>query len=357
MIDFYPLAGPVLFRFDPETAHGLTIKALKTGLVPPARGKDDPALHTRVWGLDFTNPVGLAAGFDKNAEVVDAMLNQGFGFVEPGSVTPRPQPGNPRPRLFRLVEQRAVINRMGFNNEGLEAFAQRLERRRTAGKQAPGIVGANLGKNKDTVDAADDYVIGVRRLAPLADYLVVNVSSPNTPGLRALQGRDPLRALLERVLEARASCGLTRNPPLLLKIAPDLTVEDKSDIAAVALESGIDGLIVSNTTIARPDSIPAAMRSEAGGLSGAPLFEASTSVLREIYALTGGKLPIVGVGGVATGADAYAKIRAGASLVQLYSAMVYAGPAVVHRIRRDLAELLRRDGFHSVAEAVGADHR
>ncbi|QCG97180.1 quinone-dependent dihydroorotate dehydrogenase [Azospirillum sp. TSA2s] len=357
MIDLYPLAGPLLFRFDPETAHGLTIKALKSGLVPPARGKDEPALHTRVWGLDFANPVGLAAGFDKNAEVVDAMLNLGFGFVEPGSVTPRPQPGNPRPRLFRLVEQRAVINRMGFNNEGLEAFAQRLERRRDSGKRAPGIVGANLGKNKDTVDAADDYVIGVRRLAPLADYLVVNVSSPNTPGLRALQGRDPLRALLERVLEARASCGLTRNPPLLLKIAPDLTVEDKSDIAAVALESGIDGLIVSNTTIARPDSIPAAMRSEAGGLSGAPLFEASTSVLREIYALTGGKLPIVGVGGVATGEDAYAKIRAGASLVQLYSAMVYAGPAVVHRIRRELAELLRRDGFRSVAEAVGADHR
>ncbi len=357
MIDLYPLAGPLLFRFEPETAHGLTIRMLKTGLVPPARGKDEPALHTRVWGLDFTNPVGLAAGFDKNAEVVDAMLNQGFGFVEPGSVTPQPQPGNPRPRLFRLVEQRAVINRMGFNNEGLEAFAERLERRRESAKRAPGIVGANLGKNKDTVDAADDYVIGVRRLAPLADYLVVNVSSPNTPGLRALQGRDPLRALLERVLEARAACGLSRNPPLLLKIAPDLTVEDKSDIAAVALESGIDGLIVSNTTIARPDSIPAAMRSEAGGLSGAPLFEASTSVLREIYALTGGKLPIVGVGGVATGEDAYAKIRAGASLVQLYSAMVYAGPAVVHRIRRELAELLRRDGFRSVAEAVGADHR
>ncbi|WP_376957337.1 quinone-dependent dihydroorotate dehydrogenase [Azospirillum sp. A26] len=357
MIDLYPLAGPLLFRFDPETAHGLTIKALKSGLVPPARGRDEPALHTRVWGLDFANPVGLAAGFDKNAEVVDAMLNLGFGFVEPGSVTPRPQPGNPRPRLFRLVEQRAVINRMGFNNEGLEAFAQRLERRRDSAKRAPGIVGANLGKNKDTVDAADDYVIGLRRLAPLADYLVVNVSSPNTPGLRALQGRDPLRALLERVLEARASCGLTRNPPLLLKIAPDLTVEDKSDIAAVALESGIDGLIVSNTTIARPDSIPAAMRSEAGGLSGRPLFEASTSVLREIYALTGGKLPIVGVGGVATGEDAYAKIRAGASLVQLYSAMVYAGPAVVHRIRRELAELLRRDGFRSVADAVGVDHR
>ncbi|MBP2301595.1 quinone-dependent dihydroorotate dehydrogenase [Azospirillum picis] len=357
MIDLYPVVGPMMFRFDPETAHGLTIKALKAGLVPAPRGTDEPALRTRVWGLDFANPVGLAAGFDKNAEVVDAMLKLGFGFVEPGSVTPRPQPGNPRPRLFRLVEQRAVINRMGFNNEGLEAFARRLEQRRDAGRRASGIVGANLGKNKDTVDAADDYVIGVRRLAPLADYLVVNVSSPNTPGLRALQGRDPLRALLERVLEARAACGLRRNPPLLLKIAPDLTVEDKGDIAAVALESGIDGLIVSNTTIARPDVIPADLRGEAGGLSGRPLFESSTTVLREIYALTGGRLPIVGVGGVGSGADAYAKIRAGASLVQFYSAMVYGGPALVHRIRSELAELLRRDGYGSVAEAVGADHR
>ncbi|PWC34188.1 quinone-dependent dihydroorotate dehydrogenase [Azospirillum sp. TSO35-2] len=357
MIDLFPLAGPLLFRFDPEVAHGLTIRALKAGVIPAGRGVDDPVLHTRVWGLDFTNPVGLAAGFDKNAEVVDATLKLGFGFVEPGSVTPRPQPGNPRPRLFRLVEQRAVINRMGFNNEGLEAFAQRLERRRDAARRAPGVVGANLGKNKDTVDAADDYVIGVRRLAPLVDYLAVNVSSPNTPGLRALQGREPLRALLDRVLEARAACGLSRNPPVLLKIAPDLTVEDKSDIAAVALESGIDGLIVSNTTIARPDEIPQALRGEAGGLSGRPLFAPSTSVLREIYALTNGKLPIIGVGGISSGADAYAKIRAGASLVQFYSAMVYAGPALIHRMRRDLAELLRRDGFKSVGEAVGADHR
>ncbi|TWA62456.1 dihydroorotate oxidase A [Azospirillum baldaniorum] len=357
MIDLFPIVGPVLRSFDPETAHGLTIKALSSGLMPPVREKDDPILRSRVFGLDFANPVGLAAGFDKNAEVVDAMLRLGFGFVEAGSVTPRPQPGNPKPRLFRAPEQGAVINRMGFNNEGLEPFAQRLERRLSGGRKAPGLVGANLGKNKDTVEAVDDYVLGVTRVAALADYLVVNVSSPNTPGLRALQGRDPLRTLLGRVLDARSACRLAKAPPVLLKIAPDLTDEDKVDIAAVALESGIDGLIVSNTTIARPAEIPESLRGEAGGLSGKPLFAPSTAVLREMYGLTGGKLPLVGVGGIASGADAYAKIRAGALLVQLYSALVYAGPALVLAIRRDLAALLRRDGFASLSDAVGADHR
>ena len=357
MIDLFPIVGPVLRSIDPETAHGLTVKALSRGLVPPVREKDDPILRTRVLGLDFANPVGLAAGFDKNAEVVDAMLGLGFGFVEAGSVTPRPQPGNPKPRLFRVPEQGGVINRMGFNNEGLEPFAQRLERRLSGGRKAPGIVGANLGKNKDTVEAADDYVLGVTRVAALADYLVVNVSSPNTPGLRALQGRDPLRTLLGRVLDARTACKLAKAPPILLKIAPDLTDEDKADIAAVALESGIDGLIVSNTTIARPAEIPEPLRSEAGGLSGKPLFAPSTAVLREMYGLTGGRLPLIGAGGIASGADAYAKIRAGASLVQLYSALVYAGPALVPAIRRDLAALLRRDGFATLGDAVGADHR
>ncbi|MBK3798136.1 quinone-dependent dihydroorotate dehydrogenase [Azospirillum brasilense] len=357
MIDLFPIVGPVLRSFDPEAAHGLTIKALSSGLMPPVREKDDPILRTTVMGLDFANPVGLAAGFDKNAEVVDAMLRLGFGFVEAGSVTPRPQPGNPKPRLFRAPEQGAVINRLGFNNEGLEPFAQRLERRLSGGRKAPGIVGANLGKNKDTVEAADDYVLGVTRVAALVDYLVVNVSSPNTPGLRALQGRDPLRTLLGRVLDARSACKLAKAPPVLLKIAPDLTDEDKADIAAVALETGIDGLIVSNTTIARPAEIPEPLRAETGGLSGRPLFAPSTAVLREMYGLTGGKVPLVGVGGIASGADAYAKIRAGASLVQFYSALVYAGPALVLAIRRDLAALLRRDGFASLSDAVGADHR
>ncbi|WP_188261003.1 quinone-dependent dihydroorotate dehydrogenase [Azospirillum tabaci] len=357
MIDLFPIVGPVLRSFDPETAHGLTIKALSSGLMPPVREKDDPILRTTVMGLDFANPVGLAAGFDKNAEVVDAMLRLGFGFVEAGSVTPRPQPGNPKPRLFRAPEQGAVINRLGFNNEGLEPFAQRLERRLSGARKATGIVGANLGKNKDTVEAADDYVLGVTRVASLVDYLVVNVSSPNTPGLRTLQGRDPLRTLLGRVLDARTACKLAKAPPVLLKIAPDLTDEDKADIAAVVLESGIDGLIVSNTTIARPAEIPEPLRAETGGLSGKPLFAPSTAVLREMYRLTGGKVPLVGVGGIASGADAYAKIRAGASLVQFYSALVYAGPALVLAIRRDLAALLRRDGFASLSDAVGADHR
>ena len=361
MIDLFPVVGPILRSLDPETAHGLTIKALlmmeKAPALMPGGGADDPILRSRVFGLDFANPVGLAAGFDKNAEVMDPMLRLGFGFVEAGSVTPRPQPGNPKPRLFRVPEQGAVINRMGFNNKGLEVFAQRLERRLASGRKAPGIVGANLGKNKDTAEAADDYVLGVKRVAALADYLVVNVSSPNTPGLRALQGRDPLRTLLGRVLDARTACKLSKNPPVLLKIAPDLTDEDKADIAAVALESGIDGLIVSNTTIARPAEIPEPLRSEAGGLSGKPLFAPSTAVLGEMYRLTGGKLPLVGAGGIASGADAYAKIRAGASLVQLYSALVYHGAALVPSIKTDMAALLRRDGFASLADAVGADHR
>ena len=356
MIDLFPIVGPILRRFDPETAHAITIRALATGLMPGPRAADDPVLRIRLWNRDFANPLGLAAGFDKNAEVPDAMLRLGFGFVEAGSVTPRPQPGNPRPRLFRLPEQGAVINRMGFNNEGLELFAARLERRRADPRRAPGLVGANLGKNKDTAEAADDYALGVRRLAPLADYLVVNVSSPNTPGLRALQGREPLRVLLRRVLDERAACGLDSPPPLLLKIAPDLTEEDKADIAAVALETAIDGLVISNTTITRPPGTPERFRGEAGGLSGRPLLGPSTALLADMFRLTGGRLPIVGVGGIADGADAYAKIRAGASLVQLYTALIYGGPALITGIKSELAALLKRDGFAALADAVGAAH-
>lgn len=355
MIDLFPLAGPLLRRFDPETAHRLTIRALKSGLTPSARAGDDPILACRLWGLDFANPIGLAAGFDKNAEVPDAMLRLGFGFVEAGTVTPRPQPGNPYPRMFRLPEQRAVINRLGFNNGGLEAFTERLAIRRSALKRASGIVGANVGKNKDTAEAADDYALGVRTLAPVADYLVVNISSPNTPGLRALQGREPLARLLARVMAARDEAKLAYPPPLLLKIAPDLTAEDKQDIAEVTLASGIDGLIVSNTTIDRPPGLPPELANEAGGLSGAPLFAPSTALLADMYRLTGGKLPLIGVGGIASGADAYAKIRHGASLVQLYTALIYGGPRLVHTIKRDLASRLRGDGFRSVSEAVGVD--
>ncbi len=356
-MDIFSVAGPLVRLFAPETAHNLTVRALHSGLVPSRRPVTDPALRVSLWGLDFPNPVGLAAGFDKNAEVPDAMLGQGFGFAEIGSVTPKPQPGNPQPRLFRLTEDQAVINRMGFNNQGLEAVAGRLAVRRQQGRG--GIVGANLGKNKTTEDAAADYEIGAARLAPLCDYMVINVSSPNTPGLRALQGRGQLEELVGRTRRALDGAMQGRKgPPLLLKIAPDLAHDDLADIAAVALSGGaLDGLVVSNTTIARPDSLRSGDKGETGGLSGAPLMAPSTAVLATMARLTEGRLPIIGVGGIASAQDAYAKIRAGASLVQLYSALVYQGTGLVNRINAGLLDLLKRDGFATVAQAVGADIR
>jgi dihydroorotate dehydrogenase len=354
MFDLYKLAGPLIRAIDPEDAHGLAIKALKTGLVPACHcEKDPPSLQVKLWGRSFANPIGMAAGFDKNAEVPDALLRLGFGFVEVGSITPRPQSGNPRPRLFRLIEDRAVINRMGFNNEGMEAARSRLEGR----KAGQGVVGVNLGKNKETLDAAADYELGVTALGSLADYLVINVSSPNTPGLRALQSREALDGLVARVRAARDKLEKGHRPPLLLKVAPDLLPEDRRDIAQVALARGLDGLIVSNTTIARPGDLVSGHRKETGGLSGRPVFKPSTEVLADFYRLLEQRLPLIGVGGVASGADAYAKIRAGASLVQLYTALIYEGPALVGRIKRDLAKLLAKDGFASVSEAVGADHK
>ncbi len=349
-MDLYSFVGPLLRSLDAETAHGLTIQALKSGLVPRGDVPADPILRTMLWGRDFPNPIGLAAGFDKNAEVPDAMLGLGFGFVEIGSVTPRPQPGNPKPRLFRLKEDQAVINRLGFNCEGLPAATPRL-----AVRPRHGIVGVNLGKNKDTAAAAADYELGAAALGRYADYLVCNVSSPNTPGLRALQGKAPLQELIGRVQLVLRT--LPAPPPLVLKIAPDITDDDKRDIAEVSLAAGIAGLIVGNTTITRPESLRSANRQETGGLSGRPLFALSTSVLADMYRATGGRIPLVGTGGIASGADAYAKIRAGASLVQLYSALVYQGPGLIGRMARDLAALLRRDGFSGLAQAVGADHR
>ena len=351
-MDAFALTGPLLRRLDPESAHRLTLWALEHGLAPRLAADDDPILATTLWGLPFRNPLGIAAGFDKDARAMGVLLRLGLGFVEVGSVTPRPQPGNPRPRIFRLPEDGAVINRLGFNNAGLEAARQRLAAFRRKGR-ALGPVGVNLGKNKETADAAGDYVLGAAALGPLADYLVVNVSSPNTPGLRALQGRAALEDLLGRVLAALPRPA----PPLLVKIAPDLTDEDKADIAAVSLSMGIAGLIATNTTIARPDGLRGAARGEMGGLSGRPLFAPSTAVLGDFYRLTEGRIPLIGVGGVASGADAYRKIRAGASLVQLYTGLVYGGPALVPGIKTELARLLREDGFDSVAAAVGADHR
>lgn len=350
-MDTYTLAGPMLRMLDAERAHRLAVSALRWGLFPRPRQTADPLLAVHLWGRRFPNPIGLAAGFDKNAQVMDAMLRCGFGFVEVGTVTPRPQRGNPRPRLFRLPEDGAVVNRMGFNNQGLEKVVRRLTRRRQRG--APGLVGANIGPNRDADDPAVACAHAVAELAPLVDYLVVNVSSPNTPGLRALQRREPLAELLDRVREARDR--VQPATPLLVKVAPDLTVGECEEIAHVVLERAIDGLIATNTTIARPVTLRGRHRAEAGGLSGRPLFDRSTEVLATFRRLTAGRVPLIGVGGVSSGSEAYAKIRAGATLVQLYTALVWQGPGLVGRIAADLAALLRRDGFASIMEAVGMD--
>ncbi|WP_127088802.1 quinone-dependent dihydroorotate dehydrogenase [Aquabacter cavernae] len=353
-MDFYALARPALSFISPETAHGLAISALKAGIVPGFSEPDDPVLRTSLWGRDFPNPIGLAAGFDKHAEAVDALLLLGFGFVEAGSVTPRAQPGNPKPRLFRLDEDEAVINRFGFNSQGLEPFVARLSKRTRRG-----IVGANLGKNKLTEDAAEDYVAGITATAPHADYLVCNLSSPNTPGLRALQARAAMQDLVARAIAARNAAvpEPAKRPPLLVKIAPDLDDAALEDVCAVALATGVDGIILGNTTISRPAGLRSSHKEEAGGLSGRPLFALSTERLGALARLLGGRLPLIGCGGVASGADAYAKVRAGAHLVQVYSAMVFHGPGLVRDIKRDLAARLKADGFRSLTEAVGADLR
>ncbi len=352
----YGAVKPLLHLLSPESAHGVAIWALKNGLAGRVNEADDPLLATRVWNLSFANPIGLAAGFDKDAEVMDAMLALGFGFVEAGSVTPLPQPGNPKPRLFRLTEDQAVINRFGFNSKGLEHFVEKLRARKRLG--SVGIVGANVGKNRDAIDAAADYATGITRVCALADYLVCNVSSPNTPGLRSLQARAEIEALIQRVLEARYQAAPDKNklPPLLAKVGPDLDEAQIQDIAEVALATKIDGLIVGNTTVTRPP-LASSHAAESGGLSGRPLLNLATKRLSDMYRLTGGKIPLIGCGGVASGADTYAKIRAGASLVQLYSALVFHGPELVGGIKRELAERLRADGFASVSDAVGADHR
>jgi dihydroorotate dehydrogenase len=354
MPNAYALLRPLLFCLPAERAHGLALAAIATGvdrlLIEHGRPPPEPILAQRLWGLEFPNPIGLAAGFDKNARVAEAVRRWGFGFVEVGTVTPRPQLGNRRPRLFRLAEDAAIVNRMGFNNDGLKRVAGRLAR-----AERGGVLGFNLGANRDSADPAADYEATIRRVGELADYVVVNVSSPNTPGLRDLQRRAQLEALLCRLVAARGAAG--GHPALLLKIAPDLMPEERRDIAEVALAAGIDGLVIANTTVERPAGLKSCNAPETGGLSGRPLFAPSTALLAEMYRLTDGRLPLIGVGGIADAEDAYAKIRAGASLVQIYTALVFSGPALVGRIARDLAALLRADGFGSVAAAVGASLR
>ena len=355
----YKLATRALHALPPEDAHTLTIRLLKTGLGPVSRlATPELAVDLAYDGgvLRFPNCVGLAAGFDKNAEVPAAMLRAGFGFVECGTVTPLPQAGNAKPRLFRLSEDEAVINRMGFNNGGLEAFARNLDGVRG------GVVGLNIGANKDAADRVADYVTGLQRLwgatkgKGWGGYFTINISSPNTPGLRALQGRSHLDDLLGRIQAERGAlkAGSARNLPIFLKIAPDLSEAEIADTVESAVAHGLDGMIVSNTTLDR-DGLTSPFAGEAGGLSGAPLFEKATAALRTAHAAAAGKLCLVGAGGVRDGATAYAKIRAGASLVQLYSAMVYRGPGLADTVRRELAGLLKADGFASVTEAVGAD--
>ncbi len=351
-MDSFRFARPFLHLLEPEAAHRFTLWALRRGLVRARRDADDPRLALRLWHIDFANPLGIAAGFDKGAAAVDALIGQGFGFVEAGSVTPRPQPGNAAPRIFRLTEDRAAINRLGFNSEGHDVVARRLAARRGG---AHGIVGVNLGANRDSDDRAGDYADGVRRFASLADYLVVNISSPNTPGLRDLQMGEHLDALLTRVLAARDEAAGVLRTPLLLKIDPDLDEAARADVAAIAEARDVDGLVVGNTTTGARAGLKSRYRSEAGGLSGAPLFAASTDVLRDMYRRTGGRIPLIGVGGVASGGDAYTKIRAGASLVQVYTALVFDGPPLIGRVKHDLAARLAADGVAHVAEAVGAD--
>ena len=352
----YELARPLLHKIDPETAHHLTLKGLKA-LPLCKRERDDAALSVRLWDRTFPNPVGLAAGFDKNAEVITPMLNFGFGFVEVGTVTPKPQEGNPRPRVFRSASDQAVINRMGFPNEGLEVFRKNFENFLSAKPRPAGVVGLNIGMNKDQTDPAKDYCALVRQLGPLADYLTINISSPNTPGLRDLQKKENLLGLLTLIMEERQkSCGQDL-PPLLLKLAPDLLENQQQDIAEAVLQAGIDGVILTNTTLDRPETLSQPFGGERGGLSGAPMREKTLTILRNFYALTQGKIPLVGVGGIACGDDAYDKIKAGASLVQLYTALVFKGPGVVKEIKHTLIRRLKEDGFTHIGDAVGADHK
>lgn len=339
----YRLAAPALFALDPETAHRLTIAALRA--LPIRRTAAPGPLAVEVGGIRFPNPLGLAAGFDKNAEVPNAMLGLGFGFVEVGSITPRPQAGNPRPRLFRLIEDGAVINRMGFNNEGAAAALGRLQAR-----PRRGIVGVNVGANKDAADRIADYLTGIRTFAPVADYLTVNISSPNTPGLRDLQAEGELAALLGAIAAAREP----GDPPVFLKVAPDLADGDHERIVRAAIDNRIAALIVANTTISRR-GLRSRHAGETGGLSGAPLHDLALAQLRRFRGIAGADLPLIGAGGIAGAEDAWRRIRAGASLVQLYSALVYEGPGLVRRITRGLEPLMRRDGFNSIAEAVGSE--
>lgn len=351
----YSIAKPLLHLLPPERAHTLGLWALQNHVLPAAHLAPSTMLAANYFGLTFAHPLGLAAGFDKNAAATTPLLQQGFSFVEAGTVTPKPQEGNPKPRVFRLPEDAAIINRLGFNNDGLEPFVAAMQKR----DKLAGIVGANIGKNKDSEDAAADYVIGLARVYDYADYITINISSPNTQGLRALQKREALEQLLASLNKKRAELNAQTNRyvPMLLKIAPDLDEPDLEDIVQAVLSHGFDAIIISNTTIKRPRTLKSAYHGQQGGLSGKPLFASSTEILSRMYRLTGGKIPLIGVGGISSADDAYVKIRSGASLLQLYSALVYQGFGLVRDIVEGLPVLLARDGFTHVSEAIGVDCR
>ncbi|XP_069702613.1 dihydroorotate dehydrogenase (quinone), mitochondrial isoform X2 [Periplaneta americana] len=348
---------PMLHILNPETSHKFAITASKYGFYPRSTFKDPDTLKTNVWEIKFGNPIGIAAGFDKQGEVVEPLHKIGFGFVEIGSVTPAPQPGNKKPRVFRLEKDEAVINRYGFNSDGHEAVYNRLHLLKSDTTFA-GIVGVNLGKNKNSEDPVRDYVNGIKKFGDVADYLVINISSPNTPGLRSWQQKQHLKELLPELIAARNELEGPRKPPLLLKLSPDLTQEERRDIADVLKDNKcrVDGLVICNSTVERMPSLSDKHAAEEGGLSGKPLRDLSTTLISDMYRLTGGKLPIIGVGGVFSGNDAYDKIKAGASLVQLYTSFVYHGPPRVSRVKEELDDLIRKDGWASVAEAVGGAH-
>lgn len=355
MANLYNILRPILFKFDPEAAHNATLKAMRLGLIPAQPRIDAPELEQTLWDLKFPNPIGLAAGFDKNAEVMRSSFKMGFGFVEIGTVTPKPQSGNPRPRVFRDPDNGAVINRMGFPNAGMRVFKDNLEKFLSHKKRPKGVIGINIGMNKDQKKPAQDYAALIKMLGPMADYLTINISSPNTPGLRDLQRREPLLELLSTIKDERKKACGNHPPPILVKLAPDLDESQCEELAGTVIDAGIDGIILTNTTLDRPNALNEGFREEKGGLSGQPLTDKSTNIIRTFYRLTNGAIPIVGIGGVSNGQQAYDKIKAGANLVQLYTSLVFKGPSVAYYVNSELSHLLKTDGFTNISQAVGAD--
>jgi len=343
----------IIKKFPPEISHNITLKLLQLNF-KQKKILDNPILYQHIFGYDFSNPVGMAAGFDKNVEVVAPLLNLGFGFVEAGTVTPKPQYGNDKPRIFRLSEDASIINHLGFNNKGAEYAAKKLKKL-NLNSLSKGIVGINIGKNKDSSNYIDDYSYCLEKLGPLAHYVSINVSSPNTPGLRDIQNRGQIEKLVQELKVKKNKLPTLENIPIFFKISPDLNEEQIRDIALMSLANNIDGLVVSNSTLDRPATLMSGFKNEIGGLSGKPLFLKSTLILKKIYQLTNGQIPLIGVGGISNGLECYEKIKSGASLVQLYSAITYEGPSVIRKILSDLVNLLKTDGYNNIKEAIGKD--